>query len=128
MESVSCSSLRSKVERWIVLFLCTLLLLIWVFGRFILHRPVEADAFPTFWLPIASTMLAVSGIIQLGHSPLWLRIQKTLLWSSVLLMLWVANGLIFDFLALAGLIGDPSTGQRMIVDYLGMVTRILPWV
>lgn len=125
MESVSCSSLRSKVERWIVLFLCTLLLLIWVFGRFILHRPVEADAFPTFWLPIASTMLAVSGIIQLGHSPLWLRIQKTLLWSSVLLMLWVANGLIFDFLALAGLIGDPSTGQRMIVDYLGMVTRIL---
>jgi hypothetical protein len=125
MEPLSYRHMRSRAERWIVMFLCTLVLLIWVFERFILHSPVDIDGFAPFWLPIASTILAVSGIIQLGHSPLWLRIQRTLLWSGALSMLWLANGLIFDFLALAGLIGDPSTGQRISVDHLGMVTRIL---
>lgn len=38
-------------------------------------------------------------------------------------MVWVANGLLFDFFAMAGLIGDPATGLRVSVNWPAMATR-----
>jgi hypothetical protein len=40
-------------------------------------------------------------------------------------MVWVANGLPFDLLTMAGLIGDPATGRAANVYWQGLATRTL---
>jgi hypothetical protein len=55
----------------------------------------------------------------LNNRPQWLRIQGALRWSGLLLMVWAANGLLFDLLRLTPLM--PIGG----VDWAGLATRTL---
>jgi hypothetical protein len=125
MESRSRNSLRSKVKPWIAQALCAAVLLGSAIEHLVHNGPAHARSLAPDWLPLAAAGFATGGIIQLNGSPRWLRIRRAMLWSGLLLMVWVANGLPFDLLRMAGLIGDPATGRPASVDWPGMATRTL---
>lgn len=113
----------NKAEWWITLILCVSILAAWTMEQLIRNSPANTWAFAPVWLPLAASMLSMVGIIRLNDSPRWIRGQRVLLWCGLMLMVWVANGLLFDLFAMAGLIGDPVTGLSTGVDWLGMATR-----
>src|SRR5271157_5825954 len=125
MESQSNHSLGSRAEPWIAMALCAAVLLSRTVEHLVSNRPAHAKSFAPDWLPFAAAGFAAAGIMRLNGSPRWLRVQRALLWSGLLLMIWVANGLPFDLLTMAGLIGDPATGRPASVDWPETATRTL---
>lgn len=125
MESLSIHTTGSRVEQWIALALCSAVLAAGAMEQFLRTRPANAAPFAPDWLPFAAAVIAAAGIIRFNDRIQWPRVQRVLRWSGLLLMVWAANGLPFDLLAMAGLIGDPATGLRIGVDWPGMATRTL---
>jgi hypothetical protein len=125
MELRISKSLGSSVEPLIGLALCVAVLLSMAMGHLVSNRPAHAQSFAPDWLPLAAVGFAATGIMRLDGSPRWLRVQRVLRWTGLLLMVWVANGLPFDLFAMAGLIGDPATGRPIRVDWPEMATRTL---
>jgi len=113
----------TKAGQWIGMALCTAVLAAGALEQLISNRPAKAGTFAPDWLPFAAAVIAAAGIMRWNGHPQWLHVQRTLRWSGLFLMIWVANGLLFDFLAMAGLIGDPATGLRIGVDWPAMATR-----
>jgi hypothetical protein len=113
----------SRADWWFAMALCAAVIATWTLEQLVRNQPANAGAFAPVWLPLAASMFAAAGIIRLDGSPRWIRVQRALLWSGLLLMVWVANGLLFDLFAMAGLIGDPATGLRIGVNWPGMATR-----
>lgn len=113
----------SAAEWWLALALCAMVIAAWTLEQLARNQPVNAWAFAPGWLPLIASMFSMAGIIRLNGSPRWIRLQRALLWCGLLLMVWLANGLLFDLFALAGLIGDPVTGLRTAVNWPGMATR-----
>ena len=103
MESQSSQSLGSRAEPWIALALCAAVLLAGAWGNS--FQPAGHPAFAPDWLPLAAAGFAAAGIMRLDGSPRWLRVQRALRWTGLLLMVWAANGLPFDLLTAAGLMG-----------------------
>ncbi len=124
-ESLSNPVIVTKTEQWIAIALCAAVLVACTFEQLINPNPVQSKTFAPIWLPLAASAFAAMGVIRLDSSPKWIRVQRMLLWTGLLLMVWLANGLLFDFLKMAGLIGDPATGLRIGVNWPGMMTRIL---
>jgi hypothetical protein len=124
-ESLSNPIVVTKTEQWIAIALCAVVLVVWAFEHLIHYTPVESKTFAPVWLPLAASAFTLMGIIRLNGSPKWIRVQRMLVWIGLLLMVWLANGLLFDFLKMANLIGDPATGLRIGVNWPGMMTRIL---
>lgn len=82
------------------------------------NRPAYAERFAPDWLHLAAVLLAAAGIMQWNGRAQWFRVQRPLLWSGLMLMVWAANGLPFDLLRLTPAIPFP-------VDWPGMATRTL---
>ncbi len=118
METQSSHSSGSRVEQWIALALCAAVLAAGVLGQFFSNRPSDAGTFTPDWFCIAAAMLAAAGTIWWNGLSRWHRVQRALLWTGLLLMLWAANGLPFDLLRIAGFI--PAG-----VDWSGLVTKTL---
>ncbi len=110
---------RPVKEQWIALALCAMVLVTSVLVMFIGNRPEYGGTPTPDWIPIVAAVISAAGIIQLNNRPRWLRIQGVLRWSGLLLMVWAANGLLFDLLRLTPLM--PIGG----VDWPGMATRML---
>src|SRR5438309_5989921 len=102
MESNSNHSPATRAETWIALALCAAVLLGRVIEHFVSPRPAHAQSLSPEWLPLAAAAFAAAGIMRLEVWPPWLRIRPALQWSGLLLMVWVANGLPFDWLTIAG--------------------------
>jgi hypothetical protein len=118
MESLSSNSLGKKAEKWIALTLCAAVLLAWAMEHFVRNRPIYAETFAPDWLPLIAVGFAAAGIVFLVRRSRWPRLEQTLLWSGLLLMVWTANGLPLDLLRLTPLI-------PLDVDWLGLLTRTL---
>ena len=125
MESQSSHSLGSRAVPWVALALCAFVPLSRAIEHLVSNRSAFAKPFAPDWLPLAAACFAAAGVVRLNAAPLWLRIQRALRWGGLLLMVWIANGLPFDLLTMAGLIGDPATGRRASVDWPGFATRTL---
>ena len=108
----------NNAESWIALILCAAMILGWSVEHLVRNQPDYAEAFAPDWLPIVAAGLTAAGIVRLNGLPQWLRVQRVLQWSGLLLMVWVANGLPIDLLRIAGLI-------PLEVDWPGLVTRTL---
>jgi hypothetical protein len=117
MESRSSQSLGSRAEPWIALALCAAVLAARVLEPFVRNQPAYAHGFAPYWLPLAAVGLAAAGIVLDGR-PQWFRVRRALLWSGLLLMVWVANGLPFDLLRMTRLIPRG-------VDWPGLTRRTL---
>ena len=118
MESQSSQSRGSRAEPWIALVLCSAVLAARALEHLVRNRPANAGTFAPYWLPLAAVGLAAAGIMRLNGRPLWLRVQRALLWGGLLLMVWAANGLPFDLLRLTPL-------MPLGVDWPGLARRTL---
>lgn len=118
IESESSYKLSHKIVTWITLILCVGVLVAWTIEQTCLNQPDYARAFAPYWLPILASGFAIAGILLLSDRPRWLRVQKMLLWSGLLLMVWTANGLPIDLSRMTHLIPYP-------VNWPGMATRTL---
>jgi hypothetical protein len=110
---------------WIELTLCGLVMLFATIQMLVLNRASQVFPFAPEWLPVAAGGFAAAGIIRSKNNHKWFILQRTLLWIGLLLMVWTANGLPFDLLTMAGLIGNPATGLKADVNWAGLATRML---
>lgn len=111
---------RFTPGQWTAIALCFALLTAWALEQLVFK--VDAVASP-LWLQPVAALLAAAGIMQLTGA--WKRFWQVLHLVGLLFMVWAANGIIFDFLRMAGLIGDPATGLPAPVDWPGTILRIL---
>lgn len=108
----------SRTGQWIALTLCTAVLLAALLEQFVHNRPDYAASFAPVWIPFIASVFGAAGIIRVNDRQQWFRAKRALLWSSLLLMVWTANGLPFDLLHLTPLMPND-------IDWPGMVTRML---
>ena len=119
------ASLGSRAEPWFGLVLCAAVVLGWSWVQLV-PNPDGPEAFAPDWLPLAAAGVAAAGIMPLDGSPRWLRVRRALRWAALLLMVWVANGLLFDLLTAAGLIGHRTASGAIVLSSVywpGLVTR-----
>ncbi|HEX2393918.1 MAG TPA: hypothetical protein VHI78_01150 [Bacteroidales bacterium] len=117
---VSQSSLKpvSKVEEWIGIILCILVLASGIVERLV-HVPLSYDAkFSPVFLPFIAAIIAATGFIRLNDHSRWLGMQQILRWTGLFLMIWTANGLPLDLLRLTPLM-PPG------IDWPGFITKAL---
>jgi len=107
-----------KPESLIALALCAVIAAAGVLEQLIRGSLELPGSTAPFWLPPAAAVVAVIGILPIKGGPNWLRTRRWLLWSGLLLMIWLSNGLILDLLRISGLI-------PLEVDWPGMVIRIM---
>jgi len=106
---------------------CVAVVLGWAWEQLV-PNPDGPQAFAPDWLPLAAAGIAAVGIMPLAGSPRWVRAQRALRWISLLLMVWAANGLPFDLLTAAGLIGHQTAGGAIVMSTVywpGLATRAL---
>ena len=107
-----------RAELLIALALCGAVIAAGVLELLVRSRPAYSAVSAPDWLPIAAAGLAAAGVRPLNGRPLWLRVQRALRWSGLLLLVWAANGLPLDLLRLTPLI-------PLGVDLPGLVTKTL---
>ena len=115
----------ARAEPWIGLGLCIAVVLGWAWERLV-PNPDGPQAFAPDWLPLAAAGVAAAGIIPLGGSRRWLRAQRALRWTGLLLMVWAANGLPFDLFTAAGLMGHRTGSGAIVLSTVywpGLATR-----
>jgi hypothetical protein len=92
-------------------------------------NPESAPAMAPNWLPLVAAAVAAVGLMPLDGRPLrWLRVRGTVRWIGLLLMVWTANGLPFDLLTAAGLIGHRTADGAIVISTVywpGLATRTL---
>jgi len=118
MESQSSYKQGSKSGQLIALALCVAVIAATVVKQFVHNQPDYAGTFAPNWIPLVAAGFAAAGIYGLNGSPRWHRVQRSLLWSGLMLMIWTANGLPFDLLRMTPL-------MPLGVDWPGLATRTL---
>ncbi|MBI3748611.1 MAG: hypothetical protein HY262_07180 [Chloroflexi bacterium] len=127
MQSPNGHSPRSRIEPWIGLALCAAVVLGWAWEQ-LLPNPDGPQAFAPDWLPLAAAGVAAGGIMPLAASSRWGRAQRWLRWTGLLLMVWAGNGLPFDLLTAAGLMGHRTASGAIVLSSVywpGLATRAL---
>jgi hypothetical protein len=120
-------SRRTLAQPWIGSALCTAVALGWTWEHLV-PNPDGPPAFAPDWLPLAAAGVAVAGLMPSTGGLRWLRLQRALRWIGLLLMVWAANGLPFDLLTAAGLIGHRTAGGAIVLSSVywpGLATRAL---
>ncbi len=105
-------------EVWIGFALSVAVALAWVIEQLVPDRPAYAQIFAPNGLPLVAAGFAAVGMWPLEGSPGWIRLQRALRWTGLLLMVWAANGWPLDVFRVVGLI-------PLGVDWPGLVTRSL---
>src|SRR5512133_2719787 len=120
-QSINKSGNRIGSEQWIIIALCVAVVAAWAIQNFIFSDYSKPSS--PIWLPAAAAVLGAFGIMRLssGSERLW----KAMHMIGLLFMVWAANKVLFDFLTMAGLIGDPATGVRARVDWPGTISRVI---
>jgi hypothetical protein len=125
MRSQGIDSRGAVAQLWIGLALCVAVVLGWAWEQ--LSPNLDgAPAFGPDWLPLAAAGFAAAGIMPGDGSPRWLRVRRALRWTGLLLMVWAANGLPFDLLTAAGLIGRRDASGAIVlatVCWPGLASR-----
>jgi len=122
MESVTYTSKkRITVGEWITVVLCIAVLATWAFQNFIFTGNTKIVS--PVWLQPVAAVLGALGIMRFSSG--WERLWKALFMTGLLFMVWAANKVLFDFLTMAGLIGDPATGGPARVDWPGTISRVI---
>lgn len=116
-----------RAELWAGLAACAAVVLGWAFQRLVPNGPDASQAFAApDWLPLAAAAFAAAAFLPLGGSAGRLRLRQALSWTALLLMVWLANGLPFDLLTMAGLIGHRAASGEIVMSVVywpGVVTR-----
>ncbi len=125
MKSRNSNILDSKTEQWVALALCAAVIAAGSLEHFVQNQSADTRTFAPGWIPFAAGMLAMSGIIPMNSRSWWLRVQRALLWCGILLMVWTANGLPFDFFSLAGLMPISVYWPGMVIRTLALAATVM---
>jgi hypothetical protein len=107
--------------------LCATLVAAWALERLI-PDPDGPQTFAPDWLPLAAAAIAAAGTVPLDRPSGWPRVRPALRWIGLLLLVWAANGLPFDLLTMAGLIGHRTANGAVVLSTVywpGLATRAL---
>jgi len=119
MESQHSQSQGGRAELWIAMAFCGAVVVGWTMEYLVSNRSAYAGTVNPGWLPPAAAGIAIAGIIVQLNGRLRLRhLRRALIWTGLLLMVWVANGLPLDLLRLTPLM-PPG------VDWLSLATKTL---
>ncbi len=116
MEARSRRTSAGRTEARLGLALCAAVAAAAVIEQLGPRPPAFTPAFAPAGLPLAAAALAAAALVRWTGPARWLRLQRALLWSGLLLMVWAANGLPLDILRVVGLIPLP-------VDWAGLATK-----
>jgi DHA1 family inner membrane transport protein len=119
--------MRSATEPSVSLALCAGVAIGWAVEQAV-PNPESVQAMAPDWLPLVAAAVAAAGILSLDRPALWRRARGALRWSGLLLMVWAANGLPFDVLTLAGLMGHRAADGTVVMSTVywpGLATRTL---
>ena len=117
-ESQSGYKQDGKSGQFIALALCFAVVAAKTVEQFFSNPPDYDRTFAPNWIPLVAAGFAAAGLIRLNGRARCHRVQRSLLWSGLMLMIWTANGLLFDLLRMTPLM-PPG------VDWPGLVTRTL---
>ena len=108
---------------------CVGVMLGWALERLVPAEPGTGGIFSApDWLPVAAAVFAAAVLLPLVGPPRWPRVRPALRWVALLLMVWLANGLPFDLLTAAGLMGRRTASGDIVmatVYWPGLATRAL---
>jgi len=123
--TVETENRTSGVLYWIALAMSLSVLISRATGQFIQTSQVNTfSRFTVLVLPLLAALCVLAMILSENKS----KFQRIMNWSALLMSIWIANKLPFDFLTMAGLIGDPSSHMPAVVDWSGFITRSLALV
>ena len=125
MESQSSYKQDSKSGQFIALALCVAVIAAKTVELYVSSPPDYDRTFAPNWIPLVAAGFAAVGIIRLNYRPLWQRVQRALLWSGLMLMIWTANGLPFDLLRMTPLMPPGVDWPAMVTRTLALVTVIM---
>ena len=109
------------------LVLCALVLAGWLWARLLPDLEVDTRPSAPDWLPLAAAAFAAMAFASAGPSRRATRAGWALTWTGLLLMVWAANGLLFDLLTAAGLIGHREADGTIVMSTVywpGLTTRL----
>lgn len=115
-QPLNSTTIVRKTQPWIVLSLCSAVLLAGTIQQLLPHEPATPNFAAPDWIPFAAALFAIAGVIQWSQS-LMIRLKSPLMWTGLLLMIWTANGLPFDLLHMTQLMPSP-------IDWPGVATRL----
>ena len=118
MKSNHATGSHYRSENWIALFLCVAVIVSRILEQSFQNQFDGSSILALVWIPLVVTVFIATGFIRMDEQPVLLRIRQMVYWGCLLLMVWVANGLPFDILRMAGLIPMP-------VNWPGFVTKVL---
>ena len=128
MESAGGPAQGGRVERSIGIALCAALVVGWAAEELIPNPFADGPSIAPSWLPLVAAAIGAAGLGPLDCSRRTLRGQRALRWGALLLMVWTANGLPFDLLTAAGLIGRQTASGAFVIATVwwpGLATRAL---
>ena len=125
LESQSSYKQDSKSGQFIALALCVAVIAAKTVELYVSSPPDYDRTFAPNWIPLVAAGFAAVGIIRLNYRPLWQRVQRALLWSGLMLMIWTANGLPFDLLRMTPLMPPGVDWPAMVTRTLALVTVIM---
>ncbi|HEY3334024.1 MAG TPA: hypothetical protein VGK16_02215 [Candidatus Limnocylindrales bacterium] len=113
MASASVAVTRGEMmERWIAVTLCAAIAVAWAAKQAAPNPQTGGPMFAPAWLPVVAAVVGVMAVLPVHGPPTLVRALQGLQWAALLLLLWSANGLPFDLLTAAGLIGRRTeTGE-----------------
>jgi hypothetical protein len=122
---LSALSRGGHAEHGVALALIAAVLICSALARLGSGRPLDVTALARLFMPLAAAGFAAAAVLVVDRPWRSRRAQNVLLWSGVLLMGWIANGLPFDLLRLAGLIPLPVDGPALATKAFALVTAIV---
>jgi hypothetical protein len=125
MESQSSYKQDSKSGQFIALALCVAVIAAKTVELYVSSPPDYDRTFAPNWIPLVAAGFAVAGLIRLNSRARWRRVQRVLLWSGLMLMIWTANGLPFDLLRMTPLMPPGVDWPAMVTRTLALVTVIM---
>lgn len=119
--------IRSGRRSWVVPALCGAIVAGWALERLV-PDPNRGRGFAPDWLPIVAAAVAAAGCLHIPRWSRWSLLRSGVRWIGLLLLVWTANGLPFDLLTAAGLIGHRSPSGAIVMSTVfwpGLATRAL---
>jgi DHA1 family inner membrane transport protein len=128
VESAGGPAQAGRVERSIGIALCAAMVLGWAVEQLVPNPSAYVQDFAPGWLPLLAAAVGAAGLVPMDRWRPTIRGQRALRWAGLLLMVWTANGLPFDLLTAAGLIGHRTASGAIVLSTVwwpGLATRTL---
>ncbi len=119
-------SVGSGSRSWIAPVIYAAVAVGWAIEQLVPADPDAALGFAPGGLPLVAAGIAAASLLPLDSSPRWPPVRQGLRLVALLAMVWAANGLPFDLLTLAGLIGHRTASGEVVMSTVywpGLATR-----